>query len=116
MLLVLAPQGLFAQLTPAPAKVTKINLTNVGPQIVSEALVKANIRVKEGDMYNRAAIDDDVRNLYTTGYFYNVRVAEDRSADGVVLLYMLLARPVLTEIIFTGNKKYSRTQLFKKGF
>src|SRR5688572_6634418 len=92
----------------------KLIVTNVGPQAVSESLVRANIRVKEGDPYNRIAVDDDVRTLYGTGYFYNIRVAEDRSTDGVTLTYILQAKPKLTDIRFSGNKKFSASKLRKR--
>ena len=64
------PTTAQAQFTPpAPIKVTSITVSNVGPQSVSESLVRANIRIKEGDTFNRNSLDDDVRNLYSTGYF-----------------------------------------------
>ena len=107
--------GLQAQVAaPAPVAVLKIVVTNVGPQTVSTALTKANIRVKEGDAYNRSSIDDDVRNLYATGYFLNIRVAEERSPEGVNLIYVLQGKPKLTDIVLVGNKKLSTSKLKKK--
>lgn len=108
LFLAFAP-ALFAQVP-----ITSITITNVGPQAVGESLVRANIRVKEGDSYSRAAIDDDVRNLYATGYFYNIRVTEDRSPQGIALTYALQAKPKLTDVRFSGNKKYSTRRLSKK--
>jgi outer membrane protein insertion porin family len=81
---------------------------------VSESLVRANIRVKEGDIYNRAALDDDVRTLYGTGFFYNAQITEARSDKGVILIYKLQPKPRLTEIKFVGNQKYKATKLAKK--
>ena len=95
-------------------KVSRVALTNIGPVLVSEALVRANIRVKEGENYNRLAIDDDVRTLYGTGYFLNIRVAEERIEDGVGLLYVLQARPKIADILYTGNTKFSKEKLAKK--
>jgi outer membrane protein insertion porin family len=95
-------------------KIVSITVSNVGAQAVSESLVRANIRVKEGDPYNRNSIDDDVRNLYSTGYFENVRVFDERRVDGVALLYLVSPRLKLTDILFTGNKKFSDSKLMKK--
>ena len=110
MVLAVAPK-LLAQ---APIRVNRIAVTNVGPASVSEPVIRANIRVKEGDAYTRASIDDDVRSLYATGYFLNIRVTEERTVDGVNLLYVLQARPKITDIVFLGNKKYSKAKLSKK--
>lgn len=96
------------------AKVARIQIRHVGPQSVGDELVKAQIRVKAGDQYFRAAIDDDIRNLYGTGFFYNIRVTDEITPDGVVLTYVLQGKPTVTEIRFSGNKKFSDKKLRKK--
>jgi outer membrane protein insertion porin family len=95
-------------------RIAKILITNVGPPAVSEDLVRANIHVKIGDPYIPAGIDEDVKNLYATGYFTDIRVADALSDDGIVLTYILQGKLKLTNIKFEGNTKYSNTKLFKK--
>ena len=102
----------WGQLT-AP-KVARIAIKHVGPAAVSDELIRANIRVKSGDPYLPAAVDDDVRNLYDTGLFYNVRVTAERGDDGLTLTYVVQAKPRLTDIKFHGNKKISTSKLAKK--
>src|ERR1051325_6179874 len=58
-------------------KITKIEIRHRGPVSVSDDLIRANIRVKVGDPYLVPAVDDDVRNLYATGFFYNIQVARE---------------------------------------
>jgi outer membrane protein insertion porin family len=60
-----------------------------------------------------AAVDDDVRNLYSTGLFYNVRVSAANAPDGIVLTYIVQGNPRLTEIKYQGNKKFSDKKLRK---
>src|SRR6266702_7134047 len=79
----------------AASKVAKIEVQHVGPASVSDELVRANIRVKPGDQYFPAAVDDDVRNLYSTGLFYNVRVASSNAPAGIVLTYIVQGNPRL---------------------
>jgi outer membrane protein insertion porin family len=98
----------------AQERVKKIDIQHVGPPAASDALIRANIRVKEGDLFNRAAVDEDVRTLYNTGFFYNIRFLEDRTADGVNLTYVVQGKPRITEINFRGNKKFSSEKLRKK--
>ena len=111
---------LFLSLASTPAraqvsgKISKIEIKHIGPASVSDELIRANIRVKVGDPYQRPAIDEDVRNLYSTGLFYNIRVAEDVTPNGVVLTYVVQGKPRLTEIQFKGNKKFSDAKLRKK--
>lgn len=98
----------------AEFKIISISISNIGPQTVSESLIRANIRVHEGDKYNRSSIDDDVRNLYATTYFLNIRVTEERAEQGIRLVYLLQGRPKITDILFVGNKKYDKDKLVKK--
>ncbi len=94
--------------------VTKIIIKHIGPAAVSDDLITANIRVKVGDPYARVAVDDDVRNLYLTGQFYNLQVTDETTPSGVVLTYLVQGNPRLTELKFTGNKKFDAIKLRKK--
>jgi outer membrane protein insertion porin family len=95
------------------SKVARIDIQHLGPAAVGEELIRANIRVKPGDTYLPAAVDDDVRNLYATGLFYNVRVSISNAPDGVVLAYIVQGNPRLTEIKFQGNKRFNDAKLRK---
>src|SRR4030095_16306172 len=77
-------------------------------------LVRANLRVKVGDPYSKLNIDDDVRNLYGTGYFFNIRVSETRELEGVKLIYYVQARPILSDIRYQGNDRFSTKKVSKK--
>jgi outer membrane protein insertion porin family len=103
--------GAVAQEVPT---VQKVVIVHVGPANVSDALIRANMRVKEGEVFSQDAVDADVQNLHKTGFFQNIRVGQERDARGVTLTYRLQAKPVLTEIRFSGNKKYSSNKLRKK--
>src|SRR6059036_1660517 len=86
-----------------PVKVARIEIKHIGPPAVSDDLVRSNVRVKPGETYSsvlalQTAIDDDVRNLYGTGLFYNIRVAQDMTADGLVITYAVQGNPRLTDI------------------
>jgi len=95
-------------------KVTKIEIKHVGPASASDALIQSNIRVKIGEAFQRANVDDDIRNLYSTGYFSNIRVGEEESPEGIKLIYVLQGKPLLTAIRFVGNTKYSNNKIQKK--
>src|SRR5262245_39938277 len=96
-------------------KIQHIEVRHVGPPAASDSLIRANIRVKEGDTYTRTSVDDDVRSLYSTGFFYNIRVATEPSDEGgIKLIYVLQGKPIVAEIRFEGNKEYSPKKLMKK--
>jgi len=94
--------------------ISKIIITNVGPQMVSEDLVRANIHVRVGDKYVRASADKDVLGLYATGFFRAIRVNDNATDQGVELTYILMGKLKLTKINFEGNTKFSDSKLRKK--
>ena len=100
---------------PPPPDVGRIDIRFVGPATVSEDLIRANIRIKPGDGFNQLAADDDVENLYATGFFYNIRITQQRTSDGkLTLTYVVQSKPILTEVRFSGNKRFSVNRLRKK--
>jgi outer membrane protein insertion porin family len=100
---------------PPPPDVGSISIQFVGPATVSEDLIRANIRIKPGDPFNQLAADDDVENLYGTGFFYNIRITQQRLSDGkLALTYVVQSKPILTEVRFSGNKRFSVNRLRKK--
>src|SRR2546423_3432364 len=94
--------------------VEKIEIKHVGPPAVSDDLVRANIHVKVGDAYNPNATTEDIRTLKTTGFFYNIQVAAERTDGGVKLIYVVQGQPVISDIRFEGNRKYRSGKLLKK--
>jgi outer membrane protein insertion porin family len=111
LLLAWLPAG-WAQF--APLKVVRIEIQNLGPPAASDDFIRSNLRVRVGDTYLRAAVDDDVRNLYATGLFYNIQVIADDTPTGVVLIYKVQGKPRLTDIRFEGNTKFKAKTLLKK--
>ncbi len=98
----------------SPEKVAGVVVTNVGPKVVSDDLIRGNIHVKPGDTYIRSSVDQDVLNLYGTGFFSNIQVTDDHTDKGVVVKYILQGKFRLTGITFTGNTKFSTPKLLKK--
>ena len=92
--------------------VYQITIRHVGPPAVSDSLILANIRIEVGSKFNRNAIDDDVRNLYATGYFYAIQVLDDYNPDkGYHLIYVVQGNPLLTDLRYEGNTKYKESKL-----
>jgi outer membrane protein insertion porin family len=93
-----------------------VDIKFVGPPQVSEQFVRSNIRVRVGDLYRVSSAQDDVHALYTTGQFYNIRVSVNQSTNGsgVLLTYIVQARPRITEIKIEGNKKVKDSKIKKK--
>jgi outer membrane protein insertion porin family len=96
-------------------KITRIEIKFAGPATVSETLIRGNIRSRVGEPFRLVTLDDDIRSLYKTDLFYNIRVTRDKAEDGgVVVTYVVQANPRLTEIKLSGNEKIKDSALKKK--
>ena len=98
---------------PSQQKVDAIEIRYVGPTSVKETEVRQRIRSQVGKAFNTVDIDDDVRNLYGTGLFHNIRVSTEFSSNGVELVYNVQCNPRIAKLRFTGNSKFSESQLQK---
>ncbi len=102
---------LHAQVAPV---IRAIEIQHIGPPAASDALIRASIRARPGETYLRTSVDDDVRNLYATGYFYNISVEEAPVDDGIKLIFKVQGKPTLTQIQFRGNTRYADKKLLRK--
>jgi len=100
---------------PAGPKIERVDVKFIGPASVSEQFIRSNLHLKAGDAYFPSATEDDIHALYATGQFYNIRVTVDPAdGGGVVLTYLVQARPLLTAIKLEGNDKVSDSKIRKK--
>lgn len=96
-------------------KISRIEIKHAGPVSVSDEIIRGNIRSRVGEPYRAITIDDDIRNLYSTDLFYNIRVTRERAEDGgMVVTYVVQANPRLTEIKLQGNSKLKDSAIKKK--
>jgi bla regulator protein BlaR1 len=92
---------------------TDIQIKFIGPSSIKERDVRAQIHVQAGKPFSPTAVDNDVKDLYATGLFYNVRVAAEFSPDGKKLVYILQCNPRLVEMRLSGNSRFSDAELRK---
>ena len=89
-------------------------IKHIGPSTLSDEMIRSHIRLKAGELVTQLSVDRDIRNLYGTGDFYNIRVSEAIVDGGSKLFYYVQERPVLTDIQLTGNKTMSSGELLPK--
>jgi outer membrane protein insertion porin family len=98
----------------AGLKIDRVDIKYVGPASVSEQFIRSNIRLKAGSTYLASATESDIRNLYATDQFYNIRVGVDQAGDGgLIVTYIVQVRPRLTDIKIEGNKHLSTSKIRK---
>src|SRR6267154_607903 len=94
--------------------VREIEVLFSGPETVNRSVVMANIQTAVGKPRSREMIEQDVRNLINTGYFYDVRVLEEPMVDGVRIVFQVQGKATIKEIIMEGNKRFKGERVFIK--
>jgi outer membrane protein insertion porin family len=89
--------------TEAPV-VREVEIRFVGPETVHRAVVSANIQTAAGKPLSRENIEQDVRNLIATGYFFDVRVLEETVSGGVKVIFQVQGKATIKEFVIEGNK------------
>ncbi|MCB1062594.1 MAG: hypothetical protein KDN20_06710, partial [Verrucomicrobiae bacterium] len=96
-------------------KVVKaIDVEYVGSAAVAKDRILASMSTKVGDVLSPAKIDEDIKNLYASGDFENIRVLSKPSDGGVSLKLVVQARSMLGEVRFVGNSAFDSEKLTKQ--
>lgn len=82
-----------------------------GNQAIEESAIRAQIKIKEGDIYSSRAIREDLKAIYQLGYFQDVKVEKRPWGRGQALVFIVEEKPVVKEIRFTGNKALKTSEL-----
>jgi outer membrane protein insertion porin family len=98
---------------PAPPVVRSIDVQYTGPATISRARVLAQMRTKIGLPYSDVVAEEDIRGLYNTGQFQNVRIFGQPEGDGVKVIVALQTLTMLNEIQIDGATRIGPKRLRK---
>ncbi|MEI6861202.1 MAG: outer membrane protein assembly factor BamA [Verrucomicrobiota bacterium] len=117
-----AGPSLRAQPAATPAAPLKIGRITVRfateTNLVSEQVVLANMREREGVDFDPTSLDRDVRSLYATGQFAQVDIQPTERADHLAVDVLVLVTPKLRVLAvkYEGNSKLKPTGFMSGGF
>jgi outer membrane protein insertion porin family len=113
--LLLGPLTALAQ-TPTPAD-RQILVKEIGVQgnrRVQEAVILGRVSAKIGTPFVANRTAEDIRAIFSLGFFDDVQVKVEDFEGGVKLTYMVVERPFVRDILFAGNKKEDSATLQEK--
>lgn len=81
---------------------------------VAEDKILGAIETKRGIPFSGRRLRDDVKSIYSLGFFQDVQVdAEPEWGGGLRLTFILKEKPIISEIKFIGNKKIKSNELLE---
>lgn len=108
-------QTTHAQSGDAPKTVQDIDVQYIGDASVSSDRVLSNMSLKVGDTFSQAIVEDDIKNLFASGSFENIRIlTEPVGANGVRVIVVVQTRSVLGKVGFQGNTVFTDSRLRSK--
>lgn len=79
----------------------------IGSERISKEMILHEIRSKEGEPLSTKRVREDVKAIYLLGYFRDVQVDVSETDEGVVLTFVVIEKPLIENVIVSGNKKLS---------
>jgi outer membrane protein insertion porin family len=108
LLLLTFPPGAAAQ---SEEGMTIVSMSIQGNQAVSAQLMRAQIKLREGERFTPAEAQKDIRRLFALGYFSDVKLDVSPDGDGVALTYIVTERKIIKEVLILGNKSVREADL-----
>jgi outer membrane protein insertion porin family len=84
-----------------------------GNRAIEESAIRAQIKIKEGETFSPSDVRDDLKALYQMGFFQDVRVEKRDWGRGKALVFVVEEKPVVKEVVFTGNKEIKTSDLLE---
>ncbi len=99
---------------PAPPIVKQIDVQYAGANTVSKEKILANMRTRVGKPYDERAVEEDIRNLYSTGNISNVRIFGEPTVEGVKVIVVVQPKAQVTEVAITGVTQFKESRIRKE--
>ena len=85
-----------------------------GNKTISIAIILSKIKTRVGQEYLQAVISDDLKRLYNTGCFSDVRVDREDFEGGFKVIIYLDEKPIVEEITFSKIRFLRSRNLLKR--
>src|SRR5205809_6803252 len=102
------------QASPGAPVIRSIEVEYTGPETVSKERILAQMRMKVGQPFSSAMVEQDVEALYKSGAVQNVRIFGAPEGDGVKVIVQVQTRSIAREIVIEGARRISARKLRKE--
>ncbi|MBI4589037.1 MAG: outer membrane protein assembly factor BamA [Candidatus Rokubacteria bacterium] len=85
-----------------------------GNRRVQEAVILGRIQTKVGSPFLPARLGEDIRSVFALAFFDDVRLKVEDFEGGVKVTFIVVERPFIRDVDFTGNKRVDTKTLQEK--
>jgi len=78
----------------------------VGNRRIEQDAIKRIVKTQSGDAFLARNISEDLKAVYSMGYFDDVRVESEDSSAGKIIIFVVKEKPTIRHIYIKGGKNY----------
>jgi outer membrane protein insertion porin family len=80
-------------------------ITILGNVKVEEGVIRGAIKSREGGPFSTEQVREDLRSIFGLGYFSDIQVDIKSTPQGKEVIFIVVEKPSIKEILITGNQK-----------
>ena len=93
----------------------KINkVTILGNVKIEEGVIRGAVKSREGAPFSAEQVREDLRSIFGLGYFTDVQADTKSTPQGKEVIFIVVEKPSIKEILFTGNQKVKLADIKEK--
>ncbi len=97
------------------ANISELKFIQKSKVKIPEEQLLLHIQQRIGASHDPKMVNEDIKRLFKTGNFQDIKAETVTKKDGsVALTYMLTAKPRVRKVIFQGNAKFNNHDLYKQ--
>jgi outer membrane protein insertion porin family len=81
---------------------------------VEEGVIRGTIKSREGGPFSVEKVREDLRSVFDLGYFTDVQVDIKSTAQGKEVIFIMVEKPSVKEILIKGNQKVKLEDIKEK--
>ncbi|HNV86108.1 MAG TPA: outer membrane protein assembly factor BamA [Candidatus Omnitrophota bacterium] len=109
-----APAAEAPQESASKAPPTILSVEVRGNQLVNSSTIVSKLKSHEGNPLVQEVVNEDIKRLYGTGFFQDIRAEVSEEPDGVKLIFSVVEKPVVKQIVIEGAKLFKPDKLRKE--
>jgi outer membrane protein insertion porin family len=89
-------------------------ITVLGNVKVEEGVIQGAIKSREGGPFSTEKVREDLRSIFGLGYFTDVQVDIKSTPQGKEVIFIVVEKPFIKDIVITGNQKVKLDDIKEK--
>ncbi len=92
-------------------KVAQVRIA--GNNRIETDAIRQKIRTKPGNVFLAKSLSQDLKAVYSMGYFDDIRIEAEKTPDGKIITFVLKEKPTIRLIKVKGNRVYEDKEIME---